>query len=874
MVPDPQALPLPDITQFTDALAAVDPYFVPDTPARRALGLVSFHDFAFYEYLLPPATGFQPPADGASQQALSDHGEQYLDGLANAGMPLAQLLERRVDLLDFEAALRRAMYDGFIYLERIGPEISIDAGISLLQLFYGQAGVGWGTAANTWHLNEVLVRCRVFGLSRQEFMDFVYTAALAEFLDPARNNFGGDANLGHMGFNPNTFLENFEKSIKAGGYTPASIFSRYPFDVFPPLSVNVGLRLVYRQEWTPLGAQRGEIVRAVPLGPGQKERVTTKIVRRRKVTTSTETTVATETTTESTDSTKDSDEIVREAAEANKWNVDAKASASYFGFVSVDVSGGLSGSTENKSKETSSRLSETMKKTASKLRRETKVIVSTESEESSEHEYYSEIANTNNEVAVTYEFHKLQHQYQVFTYLAEVESVIMVAEAVPHPTEINASWVRRNDWILARVLKDESHRGALNELIQDIDEEDPLDEAAPLHGGDDKDPFHDMLGTAKDSFAKFQQTAQNGPPPSGLSIPDIYAEPQRIYERQLRERVERKRANELRQIRRERLFGHIRDNILFYCHAVWSYEDADQRLMRYQREGRRVPSMWTAPAVAGVGRQGLERSIGPFTPTGDSVPLTEVVDPTGPIGYIGNYAVFGVRPSPDVTDKFALTPRLALGERTIQLTLDDVLAQMREAYIDPEDPLHETILDPSLSYYRKQAAAATPDQLKSLPDETVRELVSFLPDGDERIAKLVDANDNPIRDENKKLVYQITQTEWADYLYHKNASRRFLVDSNNLYLSIRPGDGASLEPFKRGHRYIDVLKAYEELEAAYLKNQRRVAFQERADEYDPDIAKVVIVGDRASTLAAAEAARTDGAAATASGDTSDADLHR
>src|SRR5262245_46933001 len=73
----------------------------------------------------------------------------------------------------------------------------------------------------------------------------------------------------------------------------------YPsFEVFPSCSVNIGLRLVYRQDWRLLGTQPGEIVRTIPLGPSQTERVTTKIVRRHKRTTGLEMTTSVETQTE------------------------------------------------------------------------------------------------------------------------------------------------------------------------------------------------------------------------------------------------------------------------------------------------------------------------------------------------------------------------------------------------------------------------------------------------------------------------------------------------------------------------------------------------------------------------------------------------
>ena len=62
----------------------------------------------------------------------------------------------------------------------------------------------------------------------------------------------------------------------------------YPFEVFPAPSVNLGIVLLYRQRWRPLGLQPGEVVRTVPLGPGQTEKVSTKVTRRTKTTRATE----------------------------------------------------------------------------------------------------------------------------------------------------------------------------------------------------------------------------------------------------------------------------------------------------------------------------------------------------------------------------------------------------------------------------------------------------------------------------------------------------------------------------------------------------------------------------------------------------------
>ena len=620
-------------------------------------------------------------------------------------------------------------------------------------------------------------------------------------------------------------------------------FQSYPFEIFPYYSVNIGMRLVYRQEWKPLSTQPGEIVRTIPLGPGQKERVTTKITRRKKRTSTMETVTETETTTESTDTTKDSNEIVSEAASSFNWKVDAEV----HGGISViggSASTSFGGSSEDKSKNTSSNLSETMQKSASKIRRETKVTVSTESEETFEREQFSEISNPNNEMAITYEYLKLQQQYEVFTYLAEVQSVIFVAEYLPPPSEIGKDWVRKHDWIIAKVLKDESHRQTLNDLIQDVDEKDLLEDVSG-------DPFEDMIGVASEKFASFEPNtgAQGG----GLTVPDIYAEPQRIYREHLKEEAARKRANNIRDIKRNRLYDHIRGNILHYCQAIWSHEDPEQRILRYKKENRRVPIEWRAPlAIQQIGQQ-IQ-----YTPTGKDAPLWELVDPTGPLGYMGNYAVFGLRPLPEQE----LPDELNRGGIIIDIdryfkniSLDTLMSRLREDYVDDDG----TLLDPALTSFIRQTEKEVyinpgaeekvykdRNMLKTLSDSKVMDFLSYLP----RLwDELVDGNGDVMRDENinpinpKQLPYQITPEEWGEYLYHKNGTRRFLVDSNNLYLNIHTGDGAALEPFKRAHRYLDVLKAQEELGSMKLKNERRAEHMSHKKEYDPDIEKVIIVGD-------------------------------
>jgi hypothetical protein len=856
------------VREFTDQLSEVSPRFEPVALSQRALDNVSFHDFVFHEYLFPTEHGYR--RGGLSDQAL-DFIEQWEQ--ANPLPPecsawladlLAQLEHTTRSAIDAFSppesdpeAIFRVVRDAFY-------DWAPDPSEMLAAYIYASQR---GLFARFTELLDELVRQYVRVKLAQTFPTLTsFWADWPDWFRPSFNawiepvpirSFNAQVGAAYIGLDPPTDPPPSTTTISVPSLleqalAPTMRQDAYPFEVFPPRSVNLGLRLVYRQEWQPLGIQKGEIVRTIPLGPSQRQRVSTKIVRRRKTTTSMESVTEQETTTEATDTTKDSSEIVREAAKNSNWKVDAEVHGG-FSFLGGSVSTSVGGSSDRKSRNTSSKLSETMRKAASKVRSQTKVVVSTETEETFESESSSEIQNPNNEMAVSYEFHTLQHQYEVFTHLAEVQSVVFVAEYLPAPNEITAEWVRAHDWIIARHLKDESHRATLNELNQDQEEQDPV-------GNPGADPFAAMASKAHDNFATFTPSAPGTVGP-GLSIPDIYAEPQRILQQELRARAERARANDLRRIRRKRLFDHIRQNILSYCQAIWAQEDPDQRILRYKREGRRVPVEFTTPAQGPLtqvlgGRPHISTE---FTPTGRTAPLWEIIDPTGPIAYTGNYAVFGIRPLPEELP--GEPPRYdhrlpfpdAVDVQQVVLSLNAILTALRAPWVEDG-----ALKDPALTAYEHEAQQMDDQTRRNLGDPMVLDLVSYLP----RLAPhLVDYQEPPLppivlRQANGELIHQITQQDWAQYLYRKNCTRRLLVDSNNLYLSLRTGEGAALEPFKRAHRYIDVLKAYEELEGLSWKNERRERHVDDAQLFDPDIEKVVIIGeDRpVGAVAAAHAA--------------------
>lgn len=69
-----------------------------------------------------------------------------------------------------------------------------------------------------------------------------------------------------------------------------------------------------------------------------------------------------------------------------------------------------------------------------------------------------------------------------------------------------------------------------------------------------------------------------------------------------------------------------------------------------------------------------------------------------------------------------------------------------------------------------------------------------------------------------------------------------IVPSNSLYIEALPGTHPLLEDFKLMHRAIDVKKAQAEVRKAEIENLRLAARIENIELGDPDIDKVVVVG--------------------------------
>ncbi|MFK4145057.1 hypothetical protein [Streptomyces sp. NPDC004065] len=656
----------------------------------------------------------------------------------------------------------------------------------------------------------------------------------------------------------------------------------YPFSLFAPGDVSFGLRLTYRQEWRPLGNQPGEIVRTIPLAPKQVEKVTTKIVTTRKAARTSETATSTETSTESSSTTRDSTDVVDEASSKFGWHVDAEASGG-IGPVSAKLSAGASGEQASSSKQAKTSLNEAMSKTAGRMRRDTKIVISTESTTSSETSTTSEISNPNDEIAVTYVYSRLQRQYEIYTSLAEVASVVLVPETVPAWDEVDESWLRDHEWILRRVLLDPRLGEDLAEIALHPEASDLPDDRGAAQSAAEK--AYETLG----SFSAFPGY-----------LPDVVGSSQEALKERLERQHEIAEARRRRKHKVDRLVQHVRANILHYMRAVWEAEDADQRLRRYAAVA--VPTRWTfVPAGATDPLAPLGEVTGQFVPdlSPESLrPLNELVNPAGPIGFTANCAVFQLRAGPALVDlndaltllrsayvRFAVSVTVASGDLEVRkavayeprhesaqydLTHDGTAWRAVDSGSGATVPVAAPVAHaadvqgirlwlsraPAAGDRLTVAVAVTDEledpELRALgmsrllpPDATagdffspalLADMASYLPEV-AAVAGTEGTRWADLDDEERAVV----RREYHRYLLVRDHTRRFVLDTNNVVVDIDVGRTPVLEEFKRLHRAIDVLKELQESVRRRLENSRRQERLAGNDLSDPDIDSFVVV---------------------------------
>ena len=137
---------------------------------------------------------------------------------------------------------------------------------------------------------------------------------------------------------------------------------------------------------------------------------------------------------------------------------------------------GFKQDTAKSSEDTKKSFHEAVFKAAQEFKEEKTTEINTEETHEFESVETTEITNPNDEIAVTFLFYELQRRYRIYERLYRVQPVILVAQEFPQPNDIDQAWLVRHDWILRRVILDDSYLPTLNNLAQTAGDEIALEE--------------------------------------------------------------------------------------------------------------------------------------------------------------------------------------------------------------------------------------------------------------------------------------------------------------------------------------------------------------------------------------------------------------
>lgn len=602
-------------------------------------------------------------------------------------------------------------------------------------------------------------------------------------------------------------------------------------------AINFGLVTTYRQIWRPLSYQAGKLVKTVTLAPREERaysRTVTTATKRR-----TETKEKFRRVTRSEE--QSTQRAVRDIVATAEHRTGFEASGSY-----GPVSGGVNGEDKRSSSDTRRSFREAVRKATSEYESDRAVDVSFETSEQVVAQDTGRLVNPNDELAVTFLFYELQRRYHVSERFHRVTPVILVAQPVPRPNHINITWILQHDWILRRVLLDASFAPALDLVTGSLVGE----EATVGMLRSNLETQRQVVSALKDSLVSahansevlFQAVQRAIRRAAGANEPDDLAteavkkvigwlvggssdEVRRARLEAAREALDRSETNEraiAEQLQREqatltimtdkwaaasralldktvevqRLRLHIKQNILYYMHAIWDHEPPDQRYfrlhqvkvpviggtLRYRLEEDDslppLPPHWTSPVV-------VRADIAPML-TGETVPLGQVADLDRPLGYKGNYAIFPLREENLVT-RYMMVPYVAAATGAHD---PDHLANLTRSELE--------------QYFCFMKEHLTPE-----------ELAAIKPGLNEAYRRVL---------EDPRPLEEI-----------------IAVPTDALFIEALPADQPILEDYKLRHRAADAEKAEAEAAKARLENIRRGARILETDLGDPDIERTTII---------------------------------
>lgn len=637
------------------------------------------------------------------------------------------------------------------------------------------------------------------------------------------------------------------------------LLSKYEFTVFAAdkdyHSVNFGLMNTFRQKWEPVSYQAGRLVKTIPLSPKEERKYSVKTVREIKTTRKEARKNNSSLQNEINTTTRAEAEIVAKTLDKFNMNGSVEIDSSH-----VNIKAGVAKDAEKESSQTKKDFREAVIKAAQEYKEERNLEIDTTDSYSSEYTESGTIVNPNDELSVTYLFYELQRRYRVSEQLYRVMPVVLVAQEVPAPHHITKAWVAAHDWILNRVLLDDSFRGILHYLAQrnvgddfairelrknlrhqrtlvnnlqiefsklrgevanryatlEQSTEERIDEEHdkrfykkwPYYGyfynnyiqKNELPPDPEMAKAIEQAAADAHKHAVEQAERLSLSLQREMMSLQQMtaeYNAAMREHLDR-------ITQTSRLLTHIKSNILYYMQAIWRMEPPDQRYMRLYKV--QVP-YFEADRTCIIENEPAEDMFAQFREAGKQKHQA----------WLHGKIKRKQDDQPDVTYK-----------QLVEVADLDTLLGFKGNYMIFPLKEHNALTEFMAAPYIDEAfGAMDPDQMSNINLEEFSRYICCL------------HKESPKEYERLKPVLK----KWLERLLSdplRNGDE-IIVPTGSLFIEMLPSSQSLLEDFKLQHRQWDVYKVQEEVRMQALENIR-YAKRILVDELeDPRIEKKVVV---------------------------------
>jgi hypothetical protein len=644
----------------------------------------------------------------------------------------------------------------------------------------------------------------------------------------------------------------------------ALLNERYAFEIFAPGSVNFGILVTYRQRWSPVSYQVGDLVRTITLTPKETRKVTAKrVVKKERNVKEMENSLRVRKD-EAANTARDEAEIIAKAESKTNFSLTAKGSYD-IGIADGDSTVVFGKDAATNSSDTKKAFREAVIKAAQEYKDERKLEVELKEVYEDEVTETSEITNPNDELPVTYLFYELQRRFKLSEHIHRLTPVVLVAMDVPNPSRsaIDALLLTHG-WIIDRVLLDDQFRKPLEYLRTKV----VGDEFGLLTMAQNIKVLTGIVEELKKSYTqsrtlvnqtadlltaqmvvRAQATAESNEglwekaseALTGDSDSAIDVEAARILEDAARERYERAVAQE-RALRAQldseaatlkaandayakefaehlnclmdlgALRLHIKENILYYMQAIWAHTFGDQVFLALHK--KKVPRLASR-------EQSYSLSEPSELPSSVTVKPGEVV--------LGVAANMRLESDLDPAEDFVTLAEVAdldnlLGFKAnyliLPLRISNALTDfMMTPYVDSELGLHD------------------PDEFGNYTPE---EFVAYARALNEQMKRQLE-NGEITEEEVEKTIARLTEQYKRLLSAPRRAEDEIVVPTGSLYIEALPGVHPILEDFKLMHRAIDVKKVQAEVRKLEMENVRYAARVLADEREDPDIEKKIVI---------------------------------